>query len=131
MITNLLFMIGAQILFMFSAIFSVFPVEIPPEIGEAIRYLLNAINYAANNFPLLDLFLAGLFLLGIYWRVYLIKIFLWAFSLLPWVGKSTTLPSMENNTDLRSPAPSGTIDLRRGRMQVGKKYRSMDGIIRK
>lgn len=120
MITNLFFLIGAQILFMFSNIFSVFQLEIPEYIQPSISYFLTGFNYAHNNFPVNDALLAGLFLLAIYWRVYLIKIFLWAFSLIPIIGRSTQLPSMEKAVN------NAPDNIPKGSMIIMKKFRSME-----
>lgn len=131
MITNALILIASAFLYMVSAIFSAFSFEVPEYISEAMVDAFTMFQRMREFFPVDDVLLALLFLLGVYWRVYVFKIILWGWSFVPYFGSRNDLPVHTNTTDLRSNAPSGTVDLRQGKLKPGKIYRSMDGIIKR
>jgi len=79
------------ILFPFRAISSVIPVQIQ----EAIEWFFGFLNYGSGIFPVRTVYLASLFLLAIWGLKYVIRIVLFVFALLPWIGSSVELPRSE------------------------------------
>lgn len=113
MIGDLIVLIGSLILNLIANFLSLIQYTIPPQIITSISALASLLNYFNGIFPIDTLFLCISFLITFYIFWYTIKVFLFAFSLIPWIGSKTELPK-ENILDLRRSATNSrnTINLR-------------------
>lgn len=95
MIPDLIFYIGGTILNLFAFLFGIVQFVLPAEIENAIIYVFDKLNYFRGFVPITDLLNALSILITFFTFWYLIKIFLWLFSLLPWIGKTTEPPDLK------------------------------------
>lgn len=116
-ISAILYIVGAFVTLVSSA-FSAISYAIPGNFQTAIHYFFGYLGYLRGVLPIDNILTAmGSFITFLtYW--YAIKLILWIYSLVPWIGKTTTLPNIpeSNIVDLR-PQSSGrnTLDLRKKR----------------
>jgi len=93
MITNLFFLLAGGLLNIIAGLFNAFPITIPDGVTTGFLYFIQAFRNMENLFPVTDAVIVVLFLLGVYWRVYLFKIILWGFGLLPFIGRHISTPT--------------------------------------
>jgi len=98
MITSALLIVVSSVidlvLFPFRAISSV----IPESIQDALTWFFGFLNYGSGIFPVRTIYAATLFLLGIWVLKYVVKIVLFVFALLPWIGSDVKLPTNESSS---------------------------------
>jgi len=95
MITDAFLLIVASVidlvLYPFRAISNV----IPAAIQDGITWFFGFLNYGSGIFPVRTIYAATAFLLGVWVLKYVVRIVLFIFALLPWIGKSVDLPRSE------------------------------------
>lgn len=88
MITDILLTIATGIVFALANIFSAISLAIPTQIQSAILYFTGYLNYFRGVFPV-DSFIQVCSFLLLFWStVYLFKVVLFGYSLMPWVGRN-------------------------------------------
>lgn len=100
MLTSILLLIIAGFLFLVSQLFSLVSLAVPTQIATAFDTFFDYVHIFDGFFPISDFLLALLFLIALETGLYLVKIFLFGFSLLPWVGSKAELPGQGNTVDL-------------------------------
>jgi hypothetical protein len=93
MITNAFLFIITGILKVILSIFSGLTYLLPQQIPNAFNLFFSYVRIGDGLFPFLSDILLALYTVLIVWiLLYIVKIVLWAYSLLPFVGKKASLP---------------------------------------
>jgi len=93
MITDIVLYIINAVLATILGIFSLFNVLVPSQVASAFTTLFGYAHIVDSVFPMTDALLAGTFVLTVWTTVYIIKVVLFGYALLPWIGKKGSLPS--------------------------------------
>lgn len=92
MITSIILLVVTGFLYLVAQLFSVFAFVIPSQIEDAFTLFFSWLHVFDGVFPVTDLVLALLFIISVEAGMYLAKMFLWGYSLIPWLGKKADLP---------------------------------------
>ena len=94
MIPGAFLLLGGALLGVVNLIFGGLNLLLPAQIPTALTYFLSTLVMWRGWFPIDTLLECIVVLLLWSWRMYVIKIFFFLFSLLPWIGKRVHLPKM-------------------------------------
>lgn len=129
MILDTLILLSSSILFVLIQLMQGITFVIPNEINDSVNYILGYFGYIQSIFPVEVAFTA----LGIYLNFillyYTFKIAKWVYSILPFFGRVSTMPSIdrENVVDLSN--KSNVVNLRGGRFRGFKGRRNTKDIL--
>lgn len=92
MILSAFFYIAASIINFIYAVFSAISFQFPEQVSSSFTYFVSYFRYAGIFFPIADFMSALGYIITFMTLMYLIKIFLWVFVFLPFIGKVIHLP---------------------------------------
>lgn len=99
MLTDIFFIILASFVSIISAIFrSVVGVVVPSQVGQAFTDFFSFASAGNGIFPMTDVMLALFTVINVWIALYILKVALFGFSLVPWIGKALNLPTHTMST---------------------------------
>lgn len=102
MILTAIILFGSLMLSLIAQLFSLLNFVIPSQIADSVIYFISFLAYVKPIFPIDTLMQSVGVVLSFYALIYVLKIILWAYAMLPWVGKEIPLPtiSQEGRPDM-------------------------------
>lgn len=97
MITSIFFYVFAWILNRFAYLFSLLNFALPDSVSTSLNYMLGYFGYLKGVFPVDTLFTVAGIGLTFLLLLYTVKLLLWAYSLIPFIGRHVGLPSLEQD----------------------------------
>lgn len=91
MIVDIFIYLLSAFVWLITAIFSAINYAIPDQITDSIEWLASYLNYLGGLFPIGTLAAATGTILSVWILLYGIRISLWLWSLVPWVGKRSSM----------------------------------------
>jgi len=92
MIVSLLYLAGSMLIGVITAFLQGVNFILPEQIQTSFLFLFRQLNYLRGVMPVQDFVLALSFLISIVFLKYLVKVFLFVYALLPFIGKSVKPP---------------------------------------